>query len=46
MRPGRRLASTRMELHNDSDVLIAIGTAIYRVSSKTGVTPINVKLKN
>ncbi len=42
MRPGKRLASTRMELHNDEGVLIAIGTAIYRVSTQERETPINV----
>lgn len=34
MRHGRILSSTRMELHNEQGVLIAIGTAIYRVSIK------------
>ncbi len=34
MRPGRILASTRMELVNDEGELLAIGTAIYRVSSR------------
>ena len=34
MRPGRTLASTRMELRNDDDKLIAIGSAVYRVSTK------------
>ena len=34
MRQGRILSATRMTLHNDQGVLIAIGTAIYRVSVK------------
>ena len=29
LRAGRRIAVTRMELHNDSDVLIAVGTGTY-----------------
>lgn len=32
MRPGRILAAARMELVNDKNDLIAMGTAIYRVS--------------
>ena len=42
MRPGKVLASTRMELHNDEGTLIAIGTAIYRVSTKDKYVLINV----
>ena len=34
MRQGRILSSTRMALHNDQGVLIAIGTAVYRTSIK------------
>ena len=34
MRPGRLISAARMELYNQADVLIAIGTAIYRVSRK------------
>jgi len=34
MRPGRILSAVRMELHNDQNDLIAIGTAIYRASRK------------
>lgn len=42
MRPGRILSASRMELHNDQDVLIAIGTAIYRASRKTVHAPPNL----
>ena len=31
MRVGRRVSVTRMELHNDQDVLIAVGTGTYIV---------------
>jgi len=31
MRTGNKVAVTRMELHNDSDVLIAVGTGTYIV---------------
>jgi len=31
MRAGRRVSVTRMELHNDQDVLIAVGTGTYIV---------------
>lgn len=41
MRPGRILSAARMELVNDQNDLIAIGTAIYRVSRKAGETPPN-----
>ncbi|MDH5751540.1 MAG: thioesterase family protein [Deltaproteobacteria bacterium] len=34
MREGKVLWSSRMELHNDQDDLIAIGTGVYRVSMK------------
>jgi len=34
IRPGRMLSSTRMELYNQDDQLLAIGTAIYRASRK------------
>ena len=34
MRPGRNLCSTRMELVNEKGELLAIGTAIYRVTAK------------
>jgi len=34
MRPGRILSASRMELVNDQNHLIAIGTAIYRASRK------------
>lgn len=42
MRPGRILSSTRMELVNDEGILIAIGTAIYRVSRKERHAPPNL----
>jgi uncharacterized protein (TIGR00369 family) len=42
MRPGRILSSTRMELTNDEGALIAIGTAIYRVSRKEKQAPPNL----
>jgi len=42
MRGGRILCSTRMELHNEEGVLIAIGTAMYRVSRKEVSGPVNV----
>lgn len=42
VRPGRRLAATRMELHNDEDVLIAMGTGMYRISAQTEQTPVNL----
>lgn len=42
MRPGRILSAARMELYNDGEVLIAIGTAIYRVSRKAEAAPPNV----
>lgn len=42
MRPGRILSAARMELHNDEDALIAIGTAIYRVSRKAEQAPPNL----
>ena len=32
LRTGSRVAVTRMELHNDTDVLIAVGTGAYVVS--------------
>lgn len=31
LRTGNRVAVTRMELHNDSDLLIAVGTGAYSV---------------
>jgi len=31
LRSGRRIAVTRMQLHNDENLLIAVGTACYRV---------------
>ncbi len=31
MRAGNKVAVTRMELHNDEDVLIAVGTGTYIV---------------
>jgi len=31
MRTGRKVAVTRMELHNDQDLLIAVGTGTYIV---------------
>ena len=31
MRTGRRMSVTRMELHNDKDLLIAVGTGTYVV---------------
>ena len=31
MRTGKKVAVTRMELHNDQDVLIAVGTGTYLV---------------
>ncbi len=34
MRPGRILCATRMELYNERDELLAMGTAIYRVAAK------------
>lgn len=42
MRPGRILASTRMELVDDQNKLVAIGTAIYRVSRKSEESPPNL----
>ena len=42
MRPGRILSAARMELYNDAGELIAIGTAIYRVSRKTSPAPPNL----
>ena len=39
MRPGRILSSVRMELHNDQNDLIAIGTAIYRASRNMVESP-------
>lgn len=42
IRPGRILVSTRMELVNDEDTLIAIGQAIYRVSTSDNAKPMNV----
>lgn len=42
MRPGRILSASRMELYNDSEDLIAIGTAIYRASRKTKESPPNL----
>ncbi|MEE8433774.1 MAG: thioesterase family protein [bacterium] len=41
MRPGRILSAVRMELHNDQNDLIAIGTAIYRASRKARESPPN-----
>jgi uncharacterized protein (TIGR00369 family) len=32
LRAGRRIAVTRMELHNDSGTLIAVGTGTYSIS--------------
>ena len=34
LRHGRILSSTRMELRNEDDALIAAGTAVYRTSAK------------
>jgi acyl-coenzyme A thioesterase PaaI-like protein len=31
MRTGRKVAVTRMELHNDERVLVAVGTGTYIV---------------
>ena len=31
LRAGRRIVVTRMELHNDSDTLIAVGTGTYSI---------------
>jgi acyl-coenzyme A thioesterase PaaI-like protein len=31
MRTGRKVAVTRMELHNDEGVLVAVGTGTYIV---------------
>ena len=42
MRPGRILSASRMELYNDTEDLIAIGTAIYRASRKTKESPPNL----
>ena len=42
MRPGRILASTRMELTNDSGMLCAIGTAIYRLSREDKFEKVNL----
>jgi uncharacterized protein (TIGR00369 family) len=42
MRPGRILSAARMELHNDQEVLIAMGTAIYRASRKPVKAPPNL----
>jgi uncharacterized protein (TIGR00369 family) len=42
MRPGRILSAARMELINDQEVLIAMGTAIYRVSRKERHAPPNL----
>lgn len=42
MRPGRILASTRMELSNDDGKLCAIGTAIYRMSREDKFEKVNL----
>ena len=42
MRPGRHLCSTRMELVNETGELLAIGTAIYRVTAKAEFSPVNL----
>lgn len=42
MRPGRMLSAARMELINDQNVLIAMGTAIYRASRKPQTAPPNL----
>ncbi len=42
MRPGRILCSTRMELVNEAEELIAIGTGIYRVTSKEEFASVNL----
>ena len=42
MRPGRILASTRMELTNDGGKLCAIGTAIYRLSREEKFEKVNL----
>ena len=42
MRPGRILCSTRMELVNEEGELLAIGTAIYRVTSKEEFRLVNL----
>lgn len=42
MRPGRILASTRMELANDAGKLCAIGTAIYRLSREDKFGKVNL----
>ena len=34
MRPGRILGAARMELANEAGELLAMGTAVYRVSRK------------
>jgi uncharacterized protein (TIGR00369 family) len=36
MRPGRVLCATRMELVNETGELLAIGQAVYRVTTKGG----------
>ena len=42
IRPGRILVSTRMDMVNDEGELIAIGQAIYRVSTSDSAKPMNV----
>ncbi len=42
MRPGRILSASRMDLRNDAGDLIAIGTAVYRVSRKEAQAPPNL----
>jgi uncharacterized protein (TIGR00369 family) len=42
MRPGRILCSTRMELVNENGELLAIGTAIYRVTAKEEFKLVNL----
>lgn len=42
VRPGRMLCATRMELENDEGKLIAMATAVYRVSTKERTLYMNV----
>jgi len=42
LRHGRILSSTRMALHNDENVLIAAGTAVYRTSAKDAYVLMNL----
>ena len=42
VRPGKVLGTSRMELYNDDNELIAVGTAVYRVSTQNRNQPANV----